>query len=100
MMKLELEISDVDYNALLEKLLPYMGDHLRNSGNPLGMLLSNGMSSGMAKRVLATVPQSQKDALVCDLINGNSGKLIQKAESAAAQQGVRLKVSKIHASSK
>ncbi|MCQ2443450.1 MAG: hypothetical protein MJ077_10155 [Oscillospiraceae bacterium] len=100
MIKLELELTEVDYNSLMEQLLPYMGDHLRNNGNPLGMLLSNGMSSSMAKRVLATVPQSQKDALVCDLINSNSVKMAQKAEDSAAKHGIAVKISSIHASSK
>lgn len=99
MIKLELELSEVDYNALLD-LLPMMGDQLRRSGNPLGMLLSNGMSGGMAKKLLATVPQNQKDALVCDLINGNSERIKKKAEQSADQRGIRVKISRIHASSK
>lgn len=100
MIKLEMEISDLDYELLLEKLMPYMGEHLRKSGNPLGMLLSNGMSSGMAKRVLSSVPQSQKDALICDLINSNSAKMAQKVEQTAAQQGVDVRIPRIHASTK
>lgn len=98
MVKLELELSELDYGAMLERLLPMMGDQLRSSGNPLGMLLSNGMPTSMARHLLATVPQEQKDALLCDLINGNSAKMSKKAEQSAAKQGIHVKVERIHAS--
>lgn len=100
MVKLELEFSELDYDMLLEKLLPLMGDQLRNSGNPLGMLLSNGMPTGMAKKILSTVPQNQKDALLCDLINSNSTKMKQKVEKKAVERGIRVNINRIHAERK
>ncbi len=99
MIKLELEISEVDYKTLLS-LLPQLGEQLRQSGNPVGMLLSNGMSSGMAKRVLATLSQEQKDKLAADLINGNSQKLIGKTEELARQNGVGLKIASLEATTR
>ncbi|MCC8076502.1 MAG: hypothetical protein LIO95_11305 [Clostridiales bacterium] len=99
MIKLELEISEVDYEALLN-LLPQMGEQLRRSGNPVGMLLSNGMSTGMAKRVLSTLSQEQKDRLAADLINGNSQKLIDKTEDLARQNGVGLKIASVEATAR
>lgn len=99
MIKLELEISEVDYEALLN-LLPQMGEQLRRSGNPVGMLLSNGMSTGMAKRVLSTLSQEQKDRLAADLINGNSQKLIDKTEELAQQNGVGLKIASVEATAR
>ncbi|MCD8147887.1 MAG: hypothetical protein LUD84_11550 [Clostridiales bacterium] len=96
MIKLELEISEVEYETLLD-LLPQMGEQLRQSGNPVGMLLSNGMSSGMARRVLSTLSQEQKDKLAADLINGNSQKLIDKTEELARQNGVGLKIASLEA---
>lgn len=100
MLKLELEISELDYESLLDTLLPLIGDQLRNSGNPLGMLLSNGMSSGMAKKILSTLPREQVDGLVADVINGNSRKLIDKVEEAASQNHIGVKVAAIHATAK
>lgn len=100
MLKLELEISELDYPSLLDKLLPLMGDQLRNSGNPLGMLLSNGMSAGMAKKIISTLPKEQLDGLTADIINGNSQKLINKAEEAAQKNDISMKVVSIHATAK
>lgn len=100
MLKLELEISELDYKTLVDYLLPLMGDQLRSSGNPLGMLLSNGMSAGMAKRILDTVPNQQVDALIADVINGNSLHLAGKIEEAAEQNHVGIKVNSIHATAK
>ncbi|MCD8189243.1 MAG: hypothetical protein LUD78_03325 [Clostridiales bacterium] len=96
MIKLELEISEVEYETLLN-LLPKVGEQLRQSGNPVGMLLSNGMSAGMAKRVLSTLSQEQKDKLAADLINGSSQKIIGKTEEVARQNGVGLKIASLEA---
>lgn len=100
MIKLELEVSELDYEALVDSLLPLMGDHLRSSGNPVGMLLSNGMSGGMAKRILRGMPKEQVEGLVADTINANSAKLSRKAEQIAAQQNVHVKVGAVRASVK
>lgn len=100
MLKLELEINELDYKALVEYLLPLMGDQLRGSGNPLGMLLSNGMSAGMAKRILDTVPRQQVDALIADVINSNNTRLAGKIEETAEQNHIGIKVNSIHATAK
>jgi sRNA-binding regulator protein Hfq len=100
MLKIELEIRELDYENLLENLLPLMEEQLRASGNPLGMLLSNGMSAGMAKKIISGLPQSQVDQLVADVINGNSKKLIDKAEDAAREKNINIKVGAVRASAK
>jgi hypothetical protein len=100
MLKIELEIRELDYENLLENLLPLMEEQLRASGNPLGMLLSNGMSAGMAKKIISGLPQSQVDQLVADVINSNSKKLIDKAEDAAREKNINIKVGAVRASAK
>lgn len=100
MIKLELELTDLNYDAMLETLLPRMTEQLRNSGNPVGMLLSNGMGAGMAKKILSTMSQQQKDQLIVDMLNANKGKLITKAENLAAQNGIQGRVSSLKVSAK
>ena len=41
MIRLTIELEDVDFDVLIEHYLPVIGEHLRSSGNPLGALLSN-----------------------------------------------------------
>ena len=75
MIHLSIELDDVDFDRLIEQYLPVIGDQLRASGNPVGMLLSNGMSVGMAKGILRTLSQDNKEQLAADLINGGQVKL-------------------------
>ncbi len=97
MLKLELEISELDYAALVDYLLPQVTEQLRNSGNPLGMLLSNGMSPALAKKVISTLPQSQLDGLVADVVNKNSQKMVQRAQDMADQQGIHARIASVRA---
>lgn len=100
MLKLEIEINEVDYPSLITALLPYLGEHLRSGGNPLGMLLSNGMSTGMAKNLISKIPPAQLDALIADTINANGGRMSLKAEEIARQRQINIKVSSVHAEAK
>lgn len=97
MIRITLELEQIDYDALLERYLPQAQEALRASGNPLGMLLSNGMSASMAAGILRKLPESTKDQLAAELINASAGKLTEKAEQAAVQLGVGGKVRAIHA---
>ncbi|MGM9618693.1 MAG: hypothetical protein ACI3W8_02475 [Oscillospiraceae bacterium] len=87
MLKLELELSDIDYEALAERLLPLLGDKL-----PLG-----GASSAMAKAALSALPQQRKDRMAAELINGNAGSIAGAIQRAAAQNGVNCRVSGLRA---
>lgn len=97
MIQLTLELEDIDFNMLIDQYLPVIGDQLRASGNPVGMLLSNGMSANMAKGILRTMSQEKREQLAVDLLNGNSAKLIANIENMAAQKGVQARVHKLEA---
>ena len=100
MIKVELTVDELDYGSLVEQFLPELAEKLRASGNPVGMLLSNGMPSAMANGIVAGLPQAAKDKLAADLINGNAAQLRQKAEQAAAEKGIRLRVESVRAEAK
>lgn len=100
MIKLEMELDELDYDAMLELMLPRLTEQLRSSGNPVGMLLTNGMPMGMAKKIVAGLSQDQKDKLLCDMLNANKARLISKAERFAQQNGVHGKVVDVRASRK
>lgn len=97
MIRMTVELDDVDFDTLIDQYLPLIGDQLRASGNPVGMLLSNGMSAGMAKGILRTLSQDKKEQLAADLVNGNSAKICSAIESAAAQKGIQIKAKKLEA---
>ena len=52
MLHIELDISDIDYDTIVEKYLPVLTDALRQSGSSVAMLISNGMSSSMARKII------------------------------------------------
>ena len=97
MIRLSIELDDVDFDRLIEQYLPVIGDQLRASGNSVGMLLSNGMSAGMAKGMLRTLSQDKKEQLAADLINGNAAKLTASIEKMAAEKGFQAKVRALEA---
>ena len=72
MIELKLNVSDVDYDAVLRAL-----------GGAAGAAVS------MAARML---PDSAKEDFAVKYINNNAAKLETMLESAAARQGVRLHV--------
>ena len=71
MIKVELTVDELDYGSLVEQFLPELAEKLRASGNPVGMLLSNGMPAAMAKGIVA-----------------------------AAEKGIRLRVESVRAEAK
>lgn len=85
MIKLELELTEIDYNALL----PMIRARLEQSGSPLAGLVSGGM--GM-------IPDSMKDRLAAEMLNANASMLTGQLEAMAAQNGIRGKVRNFHAS--
>ena len=100
MIALQIELSDLDLDALIDRYLPSLQEQLRASGNPVGMLLSNGMPTEMAKRVLHSLSQEAKEQLCADLINGNRGRIARKLEEQAAQNGFHLTVNSLSAAQK
>lgn len=95
MLKLELELSEIDYGALAERLLPLLGDKLRQNGGGAGLL--GGASSAMARAALSALPQERKDRLAAELINGSADAIAGAIQRAAAQNGVACRISGLRA---
>ena len=71
MVKLELELTDIDYDCLIREYLPKVREKLQQGGSPLSMLLSG----GMVETLLLRSPDSVKDKLAAELINLNAPRL-------------------------
>lgn len=79
MIKLELELTDIDYNALL----PLIRERLEKTGNPMAGMLAGGF--GM-------IPDSMKDRLAAEMLNANGAALTAQLENIAAMNGIQGKV--------
>ena len=97
-MKIEIEVDDIDYDYLVDQFLPIMTDKLRESRNPVALLISNGMPSSLAKTVLKGLSQDKKDEIVVEMINSNSKVIKEKVAEFASQNKVKLKVKSVYAS--
>ena len=99
MIKIELEIENIDYDTLIRRYLPQLKEELCCSGGPAAALLS-GTGGDLAARMIAALPEEKKDALACQLLNANRHAVQELAEKAAAGQGVRLSVTGLRAEAK
>jgi hypothetical protein len=99
MIKIEIELKDIDYDNLIEQFLPVMTERLRQSNNPVALLLSNGMPASMAKMILKKLPPATKDQLTADLINSNKEQLVKLLADLAQQNNVRLDIGDLKAKS-
>lgn len=88
MIRLELELTDLDFDALVELFLPQLSEKLKAEGNPVGIL----MNPTMVKTMLRTMSQEKKEKLAADLINGNSERIIRMFEESAAKRGIRFTI--------
>ena len=89
MIKLEMELSDIDYEVLVKEVLPKVADRLKQSGSPLAPLLSG----GMAANVLLRASDGVRDRMAAEILNaaaprltGTLGREPAVSELAAAAQ--------------
>ena len=71
MIKLEMELSDIDYEVLVKEILPKVADRLKQNGSPLAPLLSG----GMAANVLLRASDSVRDRMAAEILNAAAPRL-------------------------
>ena len=94
MVKIEMELTDIDYDYLIREYLPRVSEKLKESGSPLAGL----MGSGLASTLLMGASNTFKEKMTAELINLGSARLAQKIEEVAAQNGIPGKVRSLRAS--
>ncbi|MBQ7737908.1 MAG: hypothetical protein IJT62_08770 [Oscillospiraceae bacterium] len=93
MVKLELELTDIDYDFILNEYVPRIAEKLRESGSPLASLLTGGLTTTL----FLSSPDSVKDRVTAELINLGSSRLERKMQEMAAQNGIPGKVQNLRA---
>ena len=92
MVKLEIVLSDIDYDRLLNTFMPQMKEKL-GENSPLSSLLSGGLAGSL----LSMAGNSTKDRLAAEVINRNSDMLGRKMEEMAERSGIPGKVKSLRA---
>ncbi len=99
MITITVEVDDIDYGALVRKLLPIAGDKLSAYDTKLARMLSGALAigGGAAANVINALPAKTKDALAAALINGGKEKIAEALRDAAKEHGVGVKIRDIGA---
>ena len=96
-MKIVLEIKDIDYGALIEKMLPLVADKLSSKeGFAMEMLAKiASMPPSIARKMVDILPDETKEELIAMLVNKNKDKLAKMAESYGGKKGIAFKIENI-----
>ena len=97
MIKLEILVSEVEYEAILDRYWPYISEKLKESGHPIAKMAGSALPPAMVKSLVSAMPQEKKDRLIAELINVHEKKVCEKIESLAQNAEVGIDVQAIHA---
>lgn len=100
MIKIEFDISDVDYNSIIDMYLPMILENLKTSGSAFGSLVSGGMPAALVKGVLKNLPDAKKEQLLIELINSNAAAASEQIGEYIKRQGTQARISGIRATRK
>ena len=86
MLELRILVDDIDYDSIAEYLIPAVAEKLRREekGGILGNVLAGNpaVAASVARTVLGTMSQEQKDQLLVQLVTKNREKLLDKGNQA------------------
>ena len=100
MIDIKISVSNVDYEAALDTLLPVLLEHLskKTENAFLSSILSNtkGVSSIAAKAALKTLPQDTRDDLAVACLNHYKEDIQRLLTEASKQKGIALQIDGIN----
>lgn len=99
MLKLEIDLKEIDYDSLIDQFLPVMIEKLRQSDNPASKLIAGGMPAPMAKAILKALPQKTKEQITAELLNSNKEAITKFLQDIAGQNNIRLNIGDIRVKS-
>lgn len=98
MIEVKIKISEVDYGAAIDVLMPVLLNKLSSSSSPIIKILLGklkGMSGPAAKAALDMLPQETKDELAAACLNHYSGEISKLMVNVAQQKGINVQVESV-----
>lgn len=95
MMEIKIKISEVDYAAAVDALMPVLADKLSGCTNPIASLVlgkAKDLSANAAKAALKALPQSAKDELAAACLNRYGGEIARVIAGLADRKNIPVKV--------
>ena len=99
MIRLEVKISNIDYDTLIEKYLPVFIESFQASNAPISMLVQNGLSDSFIKNIITKLNYDQKNKLTAELINSNSAKISEMLVEVAEKNNIIFDIDLLKAES-
>lgn len=91
-MKITVELSQIDYGALVKLFLPMLRDKLSEHEGMAILSKIAGMPPAMAAKMVNALPQATKDEMAVTLANKNRDKIAQILQRMAAEKGLSFHV--------
>lgn len=93
MLEIKLLISDLDYDAVADLVLPAVSDKLTQKGGVVGKLAGSKESlSRMAHSFLASKGQDERDQLAADIAMKKQSLIMEKAADFAKEKGLGVQI--------
>ena len=90
-LQVTMEIPEVDYAALVQKILPLIQDKLVENHDNMVNILGK-IPAGCPNIILGFLPQKAKDDIAAYLINKGQDQILRFAMQAAANRNIRLEL--------
>ena len=98
MIEVRILLDDIDYDSLVELLLPLVAEKLEEKGGLMALLGRNkdGMA-GVARHLLKTMSQEKRDEFLLQLLQEKKALVLKKANEKAGQLKAGVTVADISA---
>ena len=95
MIDVKIKISEVDYAAAMDVLMPVLVDKLAASANPIAAIVlgkAKGLSTSAEKAALEVLPQETKDELAVACLNHYSEEISKLMVDMALRKNIKVQV--------
>lgn len=99
-MKITLEISELDYGALIAALLPMVHEKIEKEENSVAnkiLLKLTSLSPTIAKKMVNLLPKETQNEIVVLLINKNRDKILDLVSKKAREKEIALQITNLEA---
>lgn len=102
MIKLDLVLDEIDYNKVIDYIVPKLVDNLIIKDNKLARLFTmisdvNTLSSDMLKAALDTLPQQKKNDLIVSLFTVYNEDIIEQINKLLTKNDIAVNISQVNA---
>ena len=93
MIEVKLLVDCIDYDSVVDLLMPVVGDKLQAKGGIVGKIGGKKEKlTKMAHKLLGKVSQEKKDQTIVDLATKKQAMIIEKVSAGAAKKGIGVQI--------